>query len=73
MNIKGLEERGESYYNPLLNGVIESLEEQGLAVESEGAKVVYLEGVSSVLLVFHHSRALTLRLCAHSFKIIFKS
>lgn len=46
MNIKGLEERGESFYNPLLGGVIEDLEKQELAVKSEGAKVVYLEGVS---------------------------
>ena len=46
LNIKGLEERGESFYNPLLSGVIEELENQELAVESEGAKVVYLEGVS---------------------------
>jgi len=42
-----LEERGESFYNPLLGGVIKDLEEQGLAVESDGAKVVFLEGVSS--------------------------
>ena len=46
LNIQGLEERGESFYNPLLGGVIEDLEKQELAVESEGAKVVYLEGVS---------------------------
>ncbi|CAB9498736.1 Arginine--tRNA ligase [Seminavis robusta] len=44
LNIKGLEERGESFYNPLLSGVVEDLEKQELAVESNGAKVVYLEG-----------------------------
>jgi arginyl-tRNA synthetase len=48
LNIKGLEERGESFYNPFLSDVIKDLEEQGLAEESEGAKVVYLEGVSII-------------------------
>ena len=48
MNIKGLQERGESFYNPLLSGVIADLEKQALAVESDGAKVVYLEGVSQL-------------------------
>ena len=40
-------ERGESFYNPYLNDVVEDLEEKGLAVESEGATAVFLEGVSS--------------------------
>lgn len=44
LNIEGLDERGESFYNPYLNGVIESLEEQELAVESEGATAVFLDG-----------------------------
>ncbi len=35
--------RGESYYNDRLPGVVELLEEQGMAVESEGATVVFLE------------------------------
>jgi arginyl-tRNA synthetase len=47
LNIQGLEERGESFYNPFLKNVISDLEEQGLAVESEGAKVVYVDGVST--------------------------
>lgn len=46
MNIQKLEERGESFYNPYLNSVVEDLEKQSLAVESEGAKAVYLDGVS---------------------------
>ena len=46
LNIKGLVERGESFYNPYLNDVVENLEEQGLAVESEGATAVFLDGVS---------------------------
>lgn len=46
MNIEGLEERGESFYNPYLNDVVSELEGMGLAVESEGAKAVFLDGVS---------------------------
>lgn len=46
LNIKGLQERGESFYNPYLNGVVEDLEAQGLAVKSEGATAVFLDGVS---------------------------
>jgi arginyl-tRNA synthetase len=46
LNIKGLVERGESFYNPFLKGVVEDLENQGFAVESEGATAVFLEGVS---------------------------
>eukprot|EP00970_Alexandrium_tamarense_P002682 scaffold376_cov199-Alexandrium_tamarense.AAC.6 len=44
LSIKGLNERGESFYNPYLVGVIEDLESQGLAVESEGATAVFLDG-----------------------------
>lgn len=36
-------ERGESYYNDALPGVLDRLEEAGLLVESEGARVVDLE------------------------------
>ena len=44
LNIEGLNERGESFYNQYLNGVIDDLESQGLAVESEGATAVFLDG-----------------------------
>eukprot|EP00566_Odontella_aurita_P005121 CAMPEP_0113596738 /NCGR_PEP_ID=MMETSP0015_2-20120614/40522_1 /TAXON_ID=2838 /ORGANISM="Odontella" /LENGTH=621 /DNA_ID=CAMNT_0000504325 /DNA_START=22 /DNA_END=1884 /DNA_ORIENTATION=- /assembly_acc=CAM_ASM_000160 len=47
LNIEGLEERGESFYNPFLNGVVEDLEGQGLAVESEGATAVFLDGYAN--------------------------
>lgn len=47
LNIRGLEERGESFYNPFLNGVIDDLEEQGLAVESDGATAVFLDGYTN--------------------------
>lgn len=46
LSIKGLVERGESFYNPFLNEVVKKLENQGLAVASEGATAVFLEGVS---------------------------
>jgi arginyl-tRNA synthetase len=34
---------GESKYNSMLPGIVADLQEQGLAVESDGAKVVYLD------------------------------
>ena len=42
-----LTERGESFYNPLLSGVIEELEKQGLLTEDAGAKCVFLEGFTN--------------------------
>jgi len=47
LNIEGLEERGESFYNPYLNDVVSELEGMGLAVESEGAKAVFLDGFTN--------------------------
>jgi arginyl-tRNA synthetase len=47
LNIVGLNERGESFYNPYLLNVIQDLEEQGLAVESEGATAVFLDGYTN--------------------------
>mmetsp|Transcript_26975 Transcript_26975/g.57802 ORF Transcript_26975/g.57802 Transcript_26975/m.57802 type:complete len:471 (+) Transcript_26975:198-1610(+) len=47
LNIRNLNERGESFYNPYLKGVITDLESQGLAVESEGATAVFLEGYTN--------------------------
>jgi arginyl-tRNA synthetase len=40
-------ERGESFYNPYLPAVIEDLAAQGLLVEDQGAKVVFLEGFTN--------------------------
>ncbi|UNU72971.1 arginine--tRNA ligase [Moraxella nasovis] len=34
---------GESLYNPMLPDIVESLKEQGIAVENDGAQVVYLD------------------------------
>lgn len=39
-----LEERGESFYNPMLSTVIEDLKGDGLLEESDGAQVVFTEG-----------------------------
>ncbi|HEX9259208.1 MAG TPA: arginine--tRNA ligase, partial [Acidimicrobiales bacterium] len=41
--------RGESYYNPMLSSVVTDLEAKGLLVESEGAKVVFLDGYTNRL------------------------
>jgi arginyl-tRNA synthetase len=46
-----LTERGESFYNPQLKGVVEELKEKGIAVESEGATCVFVEGKEVPLIV----------------------
>ena len=50
LTIRNLVERGESFYNPYLNEIVKDLEAQGLAVESEGATAVFLDGVSFISL-----------------------
>jgi arginyl-tRNA synthetase len=40
-------ERGESFYNPLLPGVVEDLDKLGLLVKDQGAKCVFLEGFTN--------------------------
>lgn len=40
-----LTERGESFYNPYLSGVVTDLEQKGLITISDGAKCVFLEGM----------------------------
>jgi arginyl-tRNA synthetase len=42
-----VQQRGESFYNPLLPEVVEDLEKAGLLVEDQGAKVVFLEGFTN--------------------------
>lgn len=37
-------ERGESFYNPFLADVVKQLRDEGLAVESEGAVAVFVDG-----------------------------
>ena len=41
-----LSERGESFYNPYLAGVVADLDASGLLVTDDGARCVFLEGVS---------------------------
>ncbi len=40
-----IEERGESFYNPFLAGIVADLEEKGLITISDGAKCVFLPGI----------------------------
>jgi len=47
LDVTGLEERGESFYQPMLDDVVEELERIGLLVEDQGAKVVFVEGFSN--------------------------
>ncbi len=46
-----LEERGESFYNPMLSQVVADLEKKGLITLSEGAKCVFHEGYKLPLMV----------------------
>ncbi|KAF5828098.1 tRNA synthetases class I (R)-domain-containing protein [Dunaliella salina] len=46
-----VEERGESFYNPMLKAVVEELKEKGCAEESDGAICVFVEGQSIPLIV----------------------
>jgi arginyl-tRNA synthetase len=44
-------ELGESFYDPMLEGVVRDLESKGLAVQSEGATVVWLDSMPAPFLV----------------------
>ncbi|KAK6136564.1 hypothetical protein DH2020_029705 [Rehmannia glutinosa] len=46
-----LEEKGESFYNPYIPAVLKLLDEKGLIEESEGARVVPIEGKRIPLIV----------------------
>ena len=45
LNIQ-LSERGESFYNPRLQAVVADLDKSGLLVSDDGARCVFLEGVT---------------------------
>eukprot|EP00597_Dinobryon_sp_UTEXLB2267_P000826 CAMPEP_0170075852 /NCGR_PEP_ID=MMETSP0019_2-20121128/12922_1 /TAXON_ID=98059 /ORGANISM="Dinobryon sp., Strain UTEXLB2267" /LENGTH=612 /DNA_ID=CAMNT_0010287101 /DNA_START=230 /DNA_END=2068 /DNA_ORIENTATION=+ len=47
LGVKGLQERGESFYNPMLPALVASLRDSGVAVESEGALCVFLNSSTS--------------------------
>jgi arginyl-tRNA synthetase len=44
-------ERGESFYNPLLSAVVRDLKAKGLAVESEGAVAIFIDGAEKPPLI----------------------
>ena len=46
-----IQERGESYYNPMLPGIVRDLQAAGVAVEDNGAQVVWCEGIEHPLMV----------------------
>ncbi|VFQ63033.1 unnamed protein product [Cuscuta campestris] len=46
-----LEEMGESFYNPIIPEVIELLNKKGLTEESDGARVIFIEGKNYPLIV----------------------
>ncbi|XP_062179878.1 arginine--tRNA ligase, chloroplastic/mitochondrial-like isoform X2 [Phragmites australis] len=46
-----LEEKGESFYNPYIPQVLEELNNKGLIKESEGARVIFIEGHQIPLIV----------------------
>lgn len=52
-------ELGESYYQPMLSGVVEDLERKGLAVESDGARCVFIAGNAAPFIVRKQDGAFT--------------
>ncbi|XP_024030858.1 arginine--tRNA ligase, chloroplastic/mitochondrial isoform X1 [Morus notabilis] len=46
-----LEEKGESFYHPHIPGVIKQLSDLGLVEESQGARVIFIEGINIPLIV----------------------
>jgi arginyl-tRNA synthetase len=51
VKLKPSDERGESFYNPLLPRVVADLRAKGIATESEGAIVVFVEGYENPLII----------------------
>jgi arginyl-tRNA synthetase len=45
------DERGESFYNDLLADTVRELKEKGVAVESEGAVVIFIQGYEAPLII----------------------
>jgi len=46
-----LQERGESFYNPMLKPMLEELKEKGVVEESDGAQVIWCEGIDIPLIM----------------------
>ncbi|MCY2951373.1 MAG: arginine--tRNA ligase [Planctomycetota bacterium] len=51
INLSRADERGESFYNPFLAEVVNELKQNRVAVESQGAVVVWVEGFESPLII----------------------
>jgi arginyl-tRNA synthetase len=51
VTLKPENERGESFYNPMLAETVNMLKSKGIAVESEGAVVIFVEGFESPLII----------------------
>lgn len=51
VKLRGEDERGESFYNPMLENVVEELSSKGVAAESEGAMAIFVDGFPAPLLV----------------------
>jgi arginyl-tRNA synthetase len=51
ISLSPADERGESFYNPVLPDVVDELRKSGVAVESQGAIVVWVEGFEAPLMV----------------------
>ena len=51
VNLSAEHERGESFYNPMLPKVVADLKQAGIATESEGATVVFVEGHENPLII----------------------
>ncbi|MCU1376472.1 MAG: arginyl-tRNA synthetase, partial [Actinomycetia bacterium] len=47
LGVVGLEDRGESFYQPMLDDVVADLAAEGLLVEDQGAKVVFVDGFNN--------------------------
>jgi arginyl-tRNA synthetase len=47
LGIRGLQDRGESFYQPMLAEVVADLEQLGLCVEDQEAKVVFVDGFTN--------------------------
>ena len=46
-----LHERGESFYNAMLKPIVNTLKEQGMAVMSEGATCIFLDGFETPMII----------------------
>lgn len=51
VKLKPADERGESFYNPMLPGNVADLRKSGIASESEGAIVAFTEGIEAPLII----------------------